>query len=217
MQGRERKSRYNKVSLPIRDAEMLTIGLKQDFEPRGVPGLVASGQGFVAAAGVLPAGKGGSNPLSPGVTRRGIMEYTLRPLKAEDKEFLRDLNERCYKNVVVRQFGEWDPELQRDFFEKKWDPDTFTAICAQEGDVGALSVWEEKDCLRLSEILVDPAFQNRGIGTEVVKAVLEEAESKDLKVRVQVLHENTAKQLYLRLGFVECGKTDTHVLMEFSV
>ncbi len=145
------------------------------------------------------------------------MEYTLRPLKTDDKEFLRDLNERCYKDVVIRQFGEWDLELQRDFFEKKWTSELFTAISTQDGDVGVLSVWKEADCLRLSEILVDPAFQHLGIGTTVVKAVLKDAKSKGLPVRLQVLHENMAKQLYLRLGFVKYGETDTHILMECPV
>ncbi|MCP4401544.1 MAG: GNAT family N-acetyltransferase [bacterium] len=145
------------------------------------------------------------------------MEYTLRPLEVNDKEFLRNLNERCYKDVVICQFGKWDTDRQQDFFEKKWDPNKFQAICTQEGDVGVISVWEEENCLRLSEVLVDPTFQNRGLGTEVLKTILEAATSKDLKVRLQVLHENKAKHLYLRLGFRECGRTDTHVLMEFPV
>ncbi len=38
-----------------------------DSEPRGFFGLVASGQGFVAALGALPAVNGGSELLSLGV------------------------------------------------------------------------------------------------------------------------------------------------------
>jgi ribosomal protein S18 acetylase RimI-like enzyme len=145
------------------------------------------------------------------------MKYTLRPLEAKDKEFLRNLNERCYKDVVICQFGEWDTDLQQEFFEKKWEPDKFQAICTQDGDVGAISVWEEENVLHLSEILVDPTFQNRGLGTEVLKTVLETATSKHIKVRLQVLHENKARHLYRRLGFFEYGKTDTHILMEYPV
>lgn len=40
----------------------------KDFEPRGVPDLVASGQGLGAVVCALPAVKGGSKPLSPGVS-----------------------------------------------------------------------------------------------------------------------------------------------------
>jgi hypothetical protein len=47
----------------------LTSGLTRGSEPRGSVGLVGVGQGLVAA-GALPVGKGGSEPLSPGVPQR---------------------------------------------------------------------------------------------------------------------------------------------------
>lgn len=122
------------------------------------------------------------------------MEFWFRPLEEEDKEFLRKLFERCY--------GQFE-DLGSDFlraFEKNWDPEKFQVICTEEGDVGALSVWEEKGYLWLSEILVDPQFQNRGLGTKVVTNVLDEARSKDLNVRLQDIAQEQSNTFLSPVG-----------------
>lgn len=46
--------------------------LQHDPEPRGVSGLIASGQRLVAASGALPAVKGGSGRLKRGVRTSSI-------------------------------------------------------------------------------------------------------------------------------------------------
>ena len=138
------------------------------------------------------------------------LNWNLRPLLEEDKEFLRKLIVRCTPSE----------KLVSDFhrvFENDWDPEKYQAIYTQEGDVGALSVRENGDHLRIKEIFVDPEFQKRGIATKVIKSVLEKAKSKSLNVRLQVLFENPAIRLYLGLGFIPYRKTETHVLMEFLV
>jgi ribosomal protein S18 acetylase RimI-like enzyme len=142
------------------------------------------------------------------------MRVRLRPATAHDKELLASLQERCYREVVVAQFGGWDEKLQRGFFEKKWDPARFEIATVQGADVGAVSVQRHPDHVFLAEVLIDPAFQNQGLGTELVKQVLEDATKDGLPVRLQVLRKNRAHRLYERLGFVQTGQTDTHILME---
>ncbi|WP_141735949.1 GNAT family N-acetyltransferase [Oligoflexus tunisiensis] len=67
----------------------------------------------------------------------------------------------------------------------------------------------------LIEIQIDAPYQGKGIGTQLIKKVINEAKVKDLPLRLQVLKENDkARKLYLRLGFRQVSETETHIVME---
>jgi len=75
----------------------------------------------------------------------------------------------------------------------------------------------ERDAeLFISSIELLPECQNRGIGTHLIKTVIQDAEAKGKRVALQVLKVNPARQLYERLGFVMTGETATHILMARS-
>ncbi len=131
-----------------------------------------------------------------------------------DESFLRTLHRRCYHDIVVAQFGGWDDELQRGFFDKKWNPSNYQIIVVDGRDVGAVSYSNLNDRIFLSELQIDPDFQNRGLGSKLVNDVVENAKSQDRSVRLQVLRQNRAITLYSRLGFAEIGQTETHIMME---
>ena len=140
--------------------------------------------------------------------------YTLHPMTEADKEQVRDLNQRCYRDLVERQFGKWDEEVQRQFFENKWDSAKFQKILIDGKMAGLLSLQRHADHLFLSEIQVAPEFQGHGIGTTILRDILDSAADSGLPVKLQVLNCNRAIALYRRLNFVTTGKTDTHVLLE---
>lgn len=140
--------------------------------------------------------------------------YLLRAATESDKESLRALHKRCYRDVVISQFGKWDDEQQRGFFDVKWNPANYQIIVVGGTDVGAIAVAEQGDHVFLSEIQIDPDFQNRGIGSKLVEDVVDRARSAARHVRLEVLHANRAQELYVRLGFKEIDRTDTHVRME---
>jgi ribosomal protein S18 acetylase RimI-like enzyme len=142
------------------------------------------------------------------------MRCCFRPATARNKGFLAALHERCYREVVIAQFGGWDKKLQRGFFEKKWDPARWQIATVQGTDIGAVSVQRHPDHVFLAEILIDPRFQNQGFGTELLRQIFGDAAKDALPVRLQVLRRNRAYRLYERLGFVQTGQTDTHILME---
>jgi GNAT superfamily N-acetyltransferase len=143
-----------------------------------------------------------------------VMRYCLRQTSANDKERMAALHERCYRDVVVAQFGGWDDTLQRGFFEKKWDPERYQIVGVQGADIGAVAVQRHSDHIFLAEVLIDPEYQNQGFGTELVRHVLTDAARDGLLVRLQVLRKSHAHRLYERLGFVQTGQTETHILME---
>jgi len=75
----------------------------------------------------------------------------------------------------------------------------------------------EKNDLKLTivEIQIAPEFQGRGIGTEVLRDIIEIGRENRLKVALGVLKVNEkAERLYEKLGFKIIGETNTHFLME---
>ena len=142
-----------------------------------------------------------------------MADYETRIAGEGDRDFVRALNEACYRDVVIEQFGEWDDAIQEAFFTEKWAAGRFQIVRSNEKDVGALWVERRADHLIISEILIAPEFQNCGLGAAVLRELLEKASREGVTVRLQVLHRSRARRLYERLGFVISGETDTHVLM----
>ena len=65
-------------------------------------------------------------------------------------------------------------------------------------------------CIGMFAIL--PDYQGTGIGTKILKTVLEENEG--VRIYLKTYRENPARNLYLRVGFKKYDETKTHWLME---
>ena len=144
------------------------------------------------------------------------MKIAMRPATDDDMEFARDCHHRGYRDVVERQFGLWDQEFQDGLFERDWRSATHEILLAggESGEsCGYVSVEHTAEETHVREIVVLPEFQGRGVATAFLREVMADARSGGVPLRLGVLHENRAFELYSRLGFSECGRTETHVLM----
>ena len=97
------------------------------------------------------------------------MEYI--PANESDKEYFRDLNEQCYRDLVRRQFGSWDSDPQSQIFDAKWETQRFQKIIVNDVVVGGIWVDENPQDNQLREIQIHPMYQNKGIGTLVERKV----------------------------------------------
>jgi len=143
------------------------------------------------------------------------MRLTNRPALPSDAGFARHAHHAAYHDVVVRQFGSWDQPLQDEFFDKDWATGQFQILQCDGAPCGYISVVDHPDCVHVRELVVLPEFQGRGIGTAVLRETIEHARARWVPVKLGVLHRNQAINLYRRVGFTECGRTETHVLMEW--
>lgn len=144
------------------------------------------------------------------------MDLVLRPATPEDEPWARELNAAAYRPVIEQQFGFWDhPEQQRQFSDK-WAQGQYQIICLEGAAVGVLWVAFETEQVFINEILIVPERQGLGIGTQLVRDVLREADARDLPVRLRALIRNRARALYERLGFTVDAVTATHFLMTWT-
>lgn len=137
--------------------------------------------------------------------------YKTENILDSDKVLIKSINKKCYYNVVIKQFGSWDLDIQEQFFEDKWNNFNLKKIIVDNQIIGIICIKEFPTYLFLSEIQIDPEFQNKGYGTKILKDIFA---STTLPIKLQVLFKNKAFQLYKNLGFYVTDSTDTHYLMQ---
>lgn len=59
----------------------------------------------------------------------------------------------------------------------------------------------------MDKLYIDPEFQNRGTGAQVLRKVVEEARKAGLPTKLSVLTTNPARKFYEREGFVVEAET----------
>jgi len=144
------------------------------------------------------------------------MRLTTRPATASDTAFAREVHHGAYRDVVVAQYGAWDDAAQDRFFENDWRDAKFDIILSDDMPCGYAAVEYRADDVHVRELVIHPKWQGQGIGTVFLTQVMESAGQKGLPVRLGTQHRNRALKLYQRLGFREIGRTETHVLLEWS-
>lgn len=75
--------------------------------------------------------------------------------------------------------------------------------------VGLLKLDEKEDSIEIVQVQIDPKFQGKGLGRQVVEEVVRRSLKQNKKLTLSVLKQNPAKELYLRLGFKITGE-DSH-------
>jgi GNAT superfamily N-acetyltransferase len=102
---------------------------------------------------------------------------------------------------------------QESMFRKLWDPTQVCIIQADGVDVGWLQTVVSKSEHMLGQIFVDAPFQRKGIGTEVLRRIIDEAARRALPVRLAVVKFNPSRRLYERLGFRVTHEDERKVYM----
>ena len=143
------------------------------------------------------------------------MEITRRAAVESDWAFFLGCHHAAYREASERQFGPWDEARQDRFAEASWRAARFEILLCDGAPCGYLCVEERLDDLHVREIVVHPAFQNRGVGTAVLRETVERARARGVPVRLGTFLTNRAAGLYRRLGFRETGRTDSHILFEW--
>jgi ribosomal protein S18 acetylase RimI-like enzyme len=138
-----------------------------------------------------------------------MMEIEFRPIELTDVEFLWRLHNAALKGYVTQTWG-WNEDWQRENFVDSFNPAEGEIIVINGEDAGFLWVIEKENEVLLASIRLFPGYQNKGIGTTIIKNLLEKSEK---TVRLHVLKVNPARRLYERLGFKICEETETHFVM----
>ena len=99
-------------------------------------------------------------------------------------------------------------------FQQQWKVTQVRIIVMDGLDVGWLQSVEREDGLFIGQLFVESAFQGKGIGTEVLHRLIDEAGESGQPVLLSVVKSNAAVRLYQRLGFCVTHEDDRKLYMK---
>ncbi|MGQ4728521.1 GNAT family N-acetyltransferase [Streptomyces sp. Ju416(a)] len=126
--------------------------------------------------------------------------WTLRQAVPEDVEPIAEL-----RAVVMRpdleRLGRYDEHRVRQRLRDAYAPEHTSVIEAAGSFAGCVARRPAEDGWWLEHFYLSPALQGRGIGSAVLREVLDRADAERLPVRLDVLRGSPARRLYERHGF----------------
>jgi ribosomal protein S18 acetylase RimI-like enzyme len=147
----------------------------------------------------------------------------LRPVEDADRAFLVEL----YGSTREQELDQiaWQPGAREAFVEQQFAAQdghyranypgaTLDVIEVDGSSAGRLYVHRGPSEIRIMDIALAPSFRGRGIGTGLLKELMEEADASGRKLSIHVEQNNPARSLYDRLGFEPAGEHGVYVLME---
>lgn len=142
------------------------------------------------------------------------IEYTLRTITEQDYDFIYQIKKDAYQKYVEMNFGEWNDELQKEFFKAFMGKfkEGARIITFQGKDIGFYNDCEIECTYEIGNICILPEYQNQGIGTAILQDVLDAHTDKE--IHLQYFKQNPVGRLYERLGFERVGETPYHYQMK---
>ena len=153
----------------------------------------------------------------------GPANVTLSPVGPDDQDFLIEIygSTRAEELALVP----WSDEqrqafirsqftAQQDHYLKHYPNARHDIIVSNGRQVGRLYVARLDHEIRIIDITLLPAERNVGIGSYLIKQLLDEANRNGKLTRIYVEEFNPSLRLFERLGFSRSEQHGVHVLME---
>jgi ribosomal protein S18 acetylase RimI-like enzyme len=149
---------------------------------------------------------------------------TLRPVAGDDYQYLEDL----YRSTREEELGHFpfDEEQKKQFIAQQFRAQTdhyalhyptarFSVIEWNGKRIGRLYVDEWPSQIRIVDISLEAAHRGSGIGTTLLREVMERGAAASKPVTIHVEAYNPALRLYQRLGFEQIDTNGVYLLMEW--
>lgn len=150
---------------------------------------------------------------------------TLRPVTPDDDEFLlavyastraEELAQVNWQPGQKESFVRWQFDLQRQEYDARYPNARYQVVLVNDQPAGRIWIGEDGTQIRLLDIGLLEEFQNRGVGTFLLKQLIAEAiAAKKLLRHMVFMLNNNAHRFYERLGFVEIEDVGGYKHMEW--
>jgi len=137
----------------------------------------------------------------------------ISPASDDDYEFSFQVKKAAEGELIRSMFG-WDEPLQRRLHLREWSAKRPSVIEYDGKHVGTVAVTRGDGYLEVGQFFILPEYQNKGIGSSVLRRILETADEDGLVSRLKFLKGNRAESLYRRHGFALVAEDETFCRME---
>jgi ribosomal protein S18 acetylase RimI-like enzyme len=132
-----------------------------------------------------------------------MIDFSLLKIIPADEshyEFIYRVKKEANGEYITRVWG-WDEAKQREFFAEDWQKLKPSVILYNNVPIGTICISNDNESLQIARFYILPEYQNQGIGSYLVKRLLEKADKQNLIAKLCVLKINPAISLYRRLGY----------------
>ena len=105
---------------------------------------------------------------------------------------------------------------QQDHYQKEYPGASHEIILSTDRPIGHLYVARLADEIRIIDFTILPDERNAGVGSFLLRRLLQEAASCRKVVRIYVEEFNPSFRLFERMGFASVDKQGIHVLLEWT-
>ena len=148
---------------------------------------------------------------------------SLRSVGPEDQKLLLVLFESAREKELAlvawnadrrRNFIETQFRAQQQHYQKHFPHRDHHIVMLNGKPAGMTDIARSAEEIRVLDIIILPEHRNAGIGTELMRNLMSEADQLGKTLRLCVEKFNPACSLYTRLGFSVTEDTGVHYLME---
>jgi ribosomal protein S18 acetylase RimI-like enzyme len=150
---------------------------------------------------------------------------TLRTVEEADESFLFSVYASTREEELARVA--WDEPARQRFLGMQFKAQShsyrtgypgaiFQVILVDDRPAGRLYVHRRANELRVMDIALLPEYRGRGIGTALLKDMMEGGRRAGLPVTIHVEMFNPALRLYERLGFKKVASNSVYHLLEYA-
>lgn len=143
-----------------------------------------------------------------------IGHIALRKCTNNDYRFVYEVKKNAYKKYVEECWDAWVEEQQKKYFDNFINQvkENLYIIQYDNKNIGFYNgEILENGNYEVENICIIPEYQGKGIGTKILKDILEKYADTDIEI--QYFKQNPVGVLYERLGFEKSGETNFHYQM----
>jgi ribosomal protein S18 acetylase RimI-like enzyme len=147
----------------------------------------------------------------------------LRAATSDDQEFLVEIFASTRDDLRLANLDKSQEQLliemqfraRENQYRLAYPNATTSIILEGDKEIGSMIVNRGEHDIHLVDIALLPDWRDRGIGTYVLRTLLDEASAKAQSVCLQVAVTNRAKDFYERLGFSKIKDGGAYISMEW--
>lgn len=96
---------------------------------------------------------------------------TIIPTDVSHHELSYQVKKAAEREYITQMFG-WDEKVPRDFHAKAWQRHKPDIITYDSKPIGTIATIEKEDRVAIGQLFILPDYQNKGIGTHLLKSIL---------------------------------------------
>ncbi len=145
-----------------------------------------------------------------------MIDYSLIEIITADeshREFGYQVKKAAEGKYIAGIWG-WDEDVQRGFHSKDWQHNRPEVITYGGEPIGTIYISEDGGFIEINQFFIMPEYQNKGIGTNILRNILDKADRSGLKMKLKYLRNNPVESLYKRNDFMITGFDGAYYSME---